>query len=170
MADQPSNKGGMILLLVVVAFIAATNGIAYLGSGQLLTGSGVGASCATGLAGLLVAWSVAGVAGKLAAAARNPGLRWLAPVIVFAGAAAFTWFLVIPMMHRAGTSFGYEGSYQVTYSGGRTEVVEASILNHQEWSKWMGGYLGFASTLFLSAIWQVWARMRPAPEQTPAAS
>ncbi|MGB0035512.1 MAG: hypothetical protein WBP79_08570 [Candidatus Acidiferrales bacterium] len=163
MTEKPSDKGGLLLLLAIVAFLAATNGIAYFGSGSILTGSGTGVASATALAGLLVAGAVGGAMKKLAEAAKSPALRWLAPVAVFVGAAAFTWFLVIPMMHRAGTSFGYEGTYRVTYSGGRTEMVEASVLNQKEWSKWMGGYLGFAVALFASAVWQVRNRLRTAP-------
>jgi lysylphosphatidylglycerol synthetase-like protein (DUF2156 family) len=170
-ADKSSGKGGVIPLLVVLAFMGVTNGIVYLGSGELLTSSGVGWSCATGFAGFLVAWMVAGLTGKIAAATQNAGLRWLAPVIVFVGAAALTWFLVIPMMHRSGDSFGYQGTYQVTYSDGHTAAVEASVLNHQEWSKWMGGYIGVTIALFLAGVWQVRNRLRkevaPGPETGP---
>ncbi len=127
----------------------------------------MGWSCATGLAGFLAAWIVAGLTGKVAAATQNAGLRWLAPVLVLAGAAALTWFLVIPMMHRSGDSFGYEGTYQVTYSDGHTAAVEASVLNHQEWSKWMGGYLGFTIALFIAAIWQVGSRLQKEPARDP---
>lgn len=167
MADESSNKGGLILLLAVLAFIAVVNGVVYLGSGKLLTSSGLGVSCATGLAGFLAAGIVGGALGKIAAATRKPGVRWLAPVVVFAGAVAVSWFLVVPTMRRSGSSFGYEGTYQVTYSGGRTEVVDASVLNFQEWSKWVGGYLGFASGLFLAAIWQVRNRLRKDPAPHP---
>jgi hypothetical protein len=167
MAEKSSNKGGMIFLLLFLAFIGATNGIVYMGTGQLLTFSGVGTSCATGFAGFLAAVIVGVGTQKIGTARRNPRLRWLAQVVVVAGAAAFTWFLVIPMMHRSGASFGYEGSYHVTYSDGRNEVVEASVLNHQEWSKWMGGYIGFASGLFLAAISQVYDRLRKEPAAAP---
>ncbi len=136
-ANGPRQARG-ILLLLAVAFMGAVYGLAYLLSGRFLDRTGVGYALGVGIAAGLASLLLCG------ALARSPALRRAGPVLLLLAAAAIFWLLALPVLRRPDAFYGYQGTYQVSYSDGRSETVDGSVLNQQEWSKHTGGWLALA--------------------------
>lgn len=136
-ASAPRNSRALGIILVLV-FGVAVLGLTYLLSGRILDGTGVGWAMGVGLAAGLASLILCGLLEKVSA------LRKAAPLIVLLVGALCFWRLALPVLRHPDTNYGYSGTYQVTYSDGRTETVDSSALNEEQWSKRAGGYLALA--------------------------
>jgi hypothetical protein len=131
-------KGGAIPIVLILVFAIGVFALAYLLSGRFLSGKGVNWALGVGIAAGLVSLLICGALEKI------PALRLGAPVLLLVAGAVCFWMLALPVLRHPDTNYGYSGTYQVTYSDGRTESVDAAVLNEQEWSKRAGGYLALS--------------------------
>ncbi|HYX69313.1 MAG TPA: hypothetical protein VE825_09285 [Terriglobales bacterium] len=139
MADASTpRKGGALGTILVLVFAMGVLGLTYLLSGRFLSGKGVSWAMGVGIGAGIACLLVTGILEKVKA----PSLA--APVLLLIGAGAAFWFLALPVLRHPDTNYGYSGTYQVTYSDGRTETMDGAVLNEQEWSKRAGGYMALA--------------------------
>jgi len=139
MADASApRKGGALGTVLILVFAIGVLGLTYLLSGHFLDGSGIGWAMGVGLGAALASLLITGVLEKMKA----PSLA--GPVLLLLAAAAIFWRVTLPVLHRPDTFYGYQGTYQVTYSDGRTETVDGAVLNQKEWSKHAGGWMALS--------------------------
>ena len=136
MADANApRKGGALGIILILVFAMGVLGLTYLLSGRFLDGSGVGVAMGVGLGAVVASLLITGVLEKVKA----PSLA--GPVLLLVVAAAIFWRVTLPVLQRPDTFYGYQGTYQVTYSDGRTETVDGAVLGEKEWSKHAGGWM-----------------------------
>ncbi|HXZ29122.1 MAG TPA: hypothetical protein VEG08_14105 [Terriglobales bacterium] len=139
MADASApRKGGALGIILILVFAIGVLVLTYLLSGHFLDGSGVGVAMGVGIGAAIASLLITGILEKMKA----PSLA--APALLLLAAAAIFWRVTLPVLHRPDTFYGYQGTYQVTYSDGRTETVDGAVLGEKEWSKHAGGWMALS--------------------------
>lgn len=168
-AAPKSDRGGLVILIGIVASLAVGGGIIYFVKGFLVGGSGIkGMLLGTLLGGM--AALLLGVLGELpkknlSSARTKAGVDLARSLLMLGLVAAFAYWVLIPILRRDPASYYYGAplaQYRVTYSSGREDIRSGAELAMEKWEFRTGVYLSVSlvfATVTLAGLAQTLRRV-----------
>lgn len=153
-AAPKSDRGGLVILIGIVACLAVCGAAIYFVKGIIIGGSGFKGI----LLGTLVGWGAAFLLTALVelpkksmpSARAKAGLDVGRALVMLGLAVVFVFLFLIPIFRADPTSYYYgapTAEYRVTYSSGREETRSGAELATEKWEFRAGAYLS-ASLVF----------------------
>lgn len=148
------DRGGLVILIGIVACVAVCGAAIYFVKGIIVGGSGIkGMLLGTLLGGM--AALLLGALGELpkknlASARAKAGVDLARSLLMLGLVAAFAYWVLLPILRRDPASYYYGAplaQYRVTYSSGREEIRSGAELAMEKWEFRAGAYLS-ASLVF----------------------